>query len=84
MNEEGILVLVTKSGPRIVIPKRLREEALRRFHGDADVRHFRPTRSAVILVSKLFWQGWREDLKQFIKKCLRCEMVRLGRYKPPP
>ena len=84
VNEEGILVLITKSGPVVVIPKLLRQEALKRVHGDADIGHFGLTRSAVRLISKFFWQGWREDLKQFIKKCLRCEMVRLGRSKPPP
>ena len=71
VNEEGILVLVTKSGPIIVIPKLLRQEALNRVHGDADVGHFGLTRTAVRLISKFFWQGWREDLKQFIKKCFK-------------
>ena len=67
VNEEGLLVLITKSGPRVVVPKSLRQEALKRVHGDADVGHFGLTRSAARLISKFFWQGWREDLKQFVK-----------------
>lgn len=40
VNEEGISVMVTKTGPVVIIPRTLRPEAPKRVHGDADAGHF--------------------------------------------
>ena len=83
VNEEGVLVMISKDGPRIIVPPSLRERAMRRVHGDGDAGHFGVTRSATKLLSKFYWPGWRKDLIEFIRRCLVCENVRLGRTPPP-
>lgn len=83
VNEEGIVVMITRKGPRIMVPKSLQEYALKRVHGDGDIGHFGLTRSAVRLVDKLYWPNWTDHLRAHIVKCLPCEMVRMGRKNPP-
>lgn len=83
LNEEGVLVLITKNGPRTIVPKVLVPLVLKRAHGDGDVGHYGITRSAVRLIKSYYWPGWLADLKQLIAKCLTCEGVRIGRMEPP-
>lgn len=71
VNEEGVLVLVTTTGPRIVISKYQRPEVLRRVHIDADVRALWTHKVGCTFKFKFFWPGWREELIEHVKTDLR-------------
>jgi hypothetical protein len=60
--------------PRIVIPKRMREEMLHAFHDSLIGGHLGIKKTYEKLAHKYYWKGLYNDVKMWISTCVDCSM----------
>ncbi|XP_030745261.1 uncharacterized protein K02A2.6-like [Sitophilus oryzae] len=66
-------------GDRIIVPETLRTDMLTQLHAN----HYGITKTQKRAKSLLYWPGINEDIKEFIKKCKKCEVYQKSNIKEP-
>lgn len=76
INEENILILATRKGPRTVRPGPLIPNALKMAHEHHELGHLGITRTAVRIVRQFYWEDWMADTNLYIQNCTACTQAR--------
>jgi Integrase zinc binding domain/Integrase core domain len=81
-NEDGIWCRVFGSNDvRVLVPPKLREQVLNMVHGSKIRGHWGVLKTAAMVRSKYYWEGWASDVQRAVARCLACEVVRLKKPK---
>lgn len=73
--------LVVRQEPRaIVLPKRMRQEAMEICHDKAG--HLGPWKTERVMACRYWWPDWKKDVKAYCSSCLVCQQA--NPYTGPP
>ncbi|KAF0190251.1 MAG: putative integrase core domain protein, partial [Gammaproteobacteria bacterium] len=78
----GVLTLLTRNGPRPVVPKLLRGELLQLLHSGAGAAHHGMHGTLSRIRSRFFWSGMPADVELHVRLCDVCELLRNPAKKP--
>ena len=78
--EEDIVIYMEE---RIYIPnnKKIREEILKKNHNLVDIGHPEQQRMSELLKRNYWWPGLKEDIKEYIQECFRCQQNKVQHQK---
>jgi len=68
---------------RIYVPnnKKIREEILKKNHNLVDIGHPEQQRMSELLKRNYWWPGLKEDIKEYIQECFRCQQNKVQHQK---
>ena len=69
---------------RLVVPQliELRDEILREFHCSRFAVHPGSTKMNRDLRCQYYWSGMKQDVGDFVRRCLTCQQVKAKHHKP--
>ena len=78
--EEDIVIYMEE---RIYVPnnKKIREEILKKNHNLVDIGHPEQQWMSELLKRNYWWPGLKEDIKEYIQECFRCQQNKVQHQK---
>lgn len=75
-DQDGYLQLQTLAGPKIYVPKKMRENILKFYHDE--MAHLGLKKTYELLSAKYTWPNIGQDTKEWIRTCDHCQRTKKG------
>ena len=70
------------SGKKLILPKALRDDALRMLHDDPSASHAGRDKTLARVMKKFHWFGIRNDIDLHVKTCHTCQQYKTAQRPP--